>query len=369
MKSRQLKYFTIALTICLVSSSLKSQVLNSIIDKFPISINEKLSFLPAPSLSYKPETNLSFGTALIASYSPDPDKAIDLSTAQLDFVYTLNKQLIIDLDHHILLRQGKWIIYGSNSFYHYPELYYSLSEEIKAENIEYKRVEFDNKLFYRLRGNWFAGIVHRVQHISSVKYPVSGSFSSEKPVGYSGGLSHGIGLGTLYDHRVNLLNPETGGSFFSLNTGIFSKKLGSQFEFMRLEVDYRKYLKLGRNKVIAVQALGIFNQGDPPFKLTGQLGGGQIMRGYYHGRFRNRQMLACQIEMRLALYNRIGMTGFASIGNTAYNLAGLTSQPPLTGYGIGLRYMLDKKNRANLRLDFAIGKHSRGIYFGYGEAF
>jgi len=369
MKSTYLKYFFLLWLIILLTFDVHGQQDISIADYIPFRITEKVSLLPAPSLSYKPETKWSFGLGIIGSYTPDKNKAINISTAQLDIVYTTNKQFIIDLDHYFLINNRKWIISGSNSFYKYPELFYSQRSVNDSETIEYKRLEFDNKVLLNIKGYWYVGIVHRLQYIRSVEYLSDGLFANEKPTGYQGGISNGLGIGLQFDHRINVLNPKTGGAFFKLNTRLFSSIIGSQFEFLRIEADYRKYIKIGQKHNLAFQAFGIFNQGDPPFKLTGQLGGSNIMRGYYLGRYRNRQMMAFQAELRLAIYKRLGMTAFASIGNVASNIAQLTQNSPKTACGLGIRYMLDKKNQANLRLDFAVGQRSHGIYFGYGEAF
>lgn len=369
MKSKHLKYISLLWILFFLSFHAHGQRDFSLSDYIPLRITEKLSLLPAPSLSYKPETNWGFGLGLIGSFTPEPKKAVNLSTAQLDLVYTVNKQLIIDLDHYLFVNDGKWIFSGSNSLYKYPELFYSQKNEDNSELIEYQRLEFDNKLLFRIQGYWYAGLIHRLQYMRSVKFLTDGIFANEKPTGYQGGVSNGFGIGLQYDHRNNVLNPIAGGSFLNLNTGFFSGKLGSQFEFLRLEADFRTYIKVGHKHNLAFQAYGIFNQGDPPFKLTGQLGGSQIMRGYYLGRYRDRQMLAFQAELRLDIYKRLGMTAFASLGNVAYDIFQLALKPPLTSCGLGIRYMLDKKNQANLRLDFAIGNNSNGIYFGYGEAF
>ncbi len=38
-------------------------------------------------------------------------------------------------------------------------------------------------------------------------------------------------------------------------------------------------------------------------------------------------------------------------------------------YGFGLRFLFDKKQKINLRMDVGFGLHTNGIYFGIEEAF
>lgn len=37
--------------------------------------------------------------------------------------------------------------------------------------------------------------------------------------------------------------------------------------------------------------------------------------------------------------------------------------------GVGVRYQLSKQQRLNIRVDFAVGDGSTGVYFNLGEAF
>jgi len=38
-------------------------------------------------------------------------------------------------------------------------------------------------------------------------------------------------------------------------------------------------------------------------------------------------------------------------------------------YGIGFRYILDKEEKINLRVDIGFGQNTSGFYFGVEEAF
>jgi hypothetical protein len=48
------------------------------------------------------------------------------------------------------------------------------------------------------------------------------------------------------------------------------------------------------------------------------------MRGYYEGRFRERQLYAVQAEYRAHLFWRVGAVGFASLGGVARDIDGTT---------------------------------------------
>ncbi|MCD6346770.1 MAG: BamA/TamA family outer membrane protein [Bacteroidales bacterium] len=346
--------------------------MSQIKDFLPLRLSDKLSILPSPSLSYRPETSWSMGAAIITTYNPNPDKALNISTAQLDLVYTLHKQFIADLDYSVYFNDDQWIASGSNSYYDYPEYYYGITSsypEPLKELINSKRLEFDNRIYHQFRDHWYAGMNHRLQYITDLHAPMGGLFSKDWQTANQTGIEHGIGLGLVYDSRENQLNPIVGSTYFAASITSFWHFLRSKSKFERFELDYRRYFKLSTQQTLAFQAYGIANTGNPPYRLTGMLGGSRQMRGYYYGRYRNRQYLTLQSELRIHVYNRFGMVIFASLGNTAYKLNELIEHPPLTAYGAGLRFMLDKKNRANLRVDYAIGRNTSGWYISYGEAF
>ena len=93
------------------------------------------------------------------------------------------------------------------------------------------------------------------------------------------------------------------------------------------------------------------------------------MRGYYHGRYRDRQYLSVQAEYRTHVYKRLGLVVFGGLGNVGNTIPKLLETSPKYSLGTGIRFLLDKSNQGNIRLDFALGKKSNGIYLSYGESF
>jgi hypothetical protein len=70
----------------------------------------------------------------------------------------------------------------------------------------------------------------------------------------------------------------------------------------------------GRKSVLALQAVATMTAGDVPFYMLAQLGGPNVMRGDYEGRYRDRELLAVQLEYRFPILWRFGGTAFAGIG-------------------------------------------------------
>ena len=141
------------------------------------------------------------------------------------------------------------------------------------------------------------------------------------PFGSEGTTNLGLGLGLVYDERHNVLN---------VRDGFFSELSFIQFNpFWKSEVDYynivtdTRYYKSFNNKrnVLAAQLLGEFNfGGDIPFNQLALMGGKNMMRGYFLGRYRDKKLLATQVEYRmlpidLGFTKRWGATLFSSVGS------------------------------------------------------
>ncbi len=352
--------------VAFISQEAQAQVWND-------SLPRKFVIWPAPSIGYQPETRLSFGLALFSTIrTGETEESSRLSNLELDILYTLNKQFILDLDHHLYLFNKNLISSGSNSLYHFPELFHGLGAETQdslAELYHTNRIELDNSFLYKVSPNLYLGAIHRFQQLRNLEYQEGSLMLRDQITGTEGGITNGLGIGMIFDNRSNQLNPVPGHSFLEISWTIFSPTLGSRYSFNRIEIDARHYIKANKQGVFAFQAYGLFNSGDPPFRLTGMLGGSKLMRGYYHDRFRDRQYLVLQSEYRTILYKRLGVVVFGGLGNVGYSMKKLFDTGPKYSFGTGLRFQIDKTNRGNIRLDFAWGRKSSGIYLSYGECF
>jgi outer membrane translocation and assembly module TamA len=108
--------------------------------------------------------------------------------------------------------------------------------------------------------------------------------------------------------------------------------------------------------------------------MMSQLGGDQIMRGYYLGRYREANLLAAQAELRFRPGPRFGIAAFAGGGNVyPTGMSAFRNLKP--NYGAGIRYFFDVEKSMSLRLDYGMGekpageKRISGFYISLGESF
>jgi outer membrane protein assembly factor BamA len=191
--------------------------------------------------------------------------------------------------------------------------------------------------------------------------------SGEVP-GTDGGLTSGLGLVWVWDSRDHTFFPNRGG-LHRVKAIYYFEEIGSDFNFNKYEVDLRQYFAFAPDQVLAVQAYGNFARAFPPFYELPALGGQNRMRGYFQGRYRERNYVTGQIEYRAYLWWRLGMVAFFGMGDVGHGAHDLRIRDFKESYGAGLRFKFNQAEKVNLRVDFGFGKNTSGVYFGIEEAF
>jgi len=187
----------------------------------------------------------------------------------------------------------------------------------------------------------------------------------------------GVGPVYTFDSRDVALAASKG-SLLDLQVMFNGKFVGSDYNFVRYQIDARHYQRIFSDKtILALQFLGQFHSGNVPwYGLAGigaNLGGtlynnANIMRGIYEQRFRDRQMVSAQAELRQHLFWRIDGAAFLGAGQVGYNLNDYSFGGIHTAGGVGARFNFIRRDRVNLRFDYAFGTDP-GFYFAIGEAF
>lgn len=99
------------------------------------------------------------------------------------------------------------------------------------------------------------------------------------------------------------------------------KALGNAGEYQRYDGYLQWYAPLGSSDSLAIGLHGGMGSGEVPLAQAYQLGGGSYLRGYTGSRFVGNQMLALSVELRHALWPRIGGSAL-TLWSTAFADAG-----------------------------------------------
>jgi outer membrane protein assembly factor BamA len=334
---------------------------------------KKLSLTPFPALFSTPETGIGFGALVVPVYNFGSDSLTRNSNGQLLAYYTTKKQSSVQLTYTVYTNLERYVVIGEASYYDFPILYYGVGNHNTLQDsslISYKMLLFQNRVLKQIKRHVFLGGQYQLIRVKNVEFKNPQSKIQERsPDELDGSLVSGLGPSFLIDSRDNPLNAKKG---WYLDAGVYlnQKGLGSEFNFTRYTVDVRKYLPLKENQVLALQAIGKFSTGTVPFREMALLGGGRMMRGFYEGRFRDRQLLAMQAEYRYQLFSRVGLVAFGSLGEVGHSGKNLGISELKPAAGGGVRLMLNRKEKLNIRIDYAVGSDkASGFYFAIGEAF
>jgi hypothetical protein len=329
-----------------------------------------------PTAAYSPETSWELGLSSVLVYYANRDTTNRLSEVTGFTFVTLEQQYGAWFDHALYTQGNRWFFLGRIRLQDFPLYYHGIGFETPhtpVALVKNRQVQFRERALRQVYRNVFAGVEVDFQKMSRVVFDPREGGPLELPTGSRGSSNLGVGLGVLYDNRHNILNVRKG-LFSEVAFMSYNHRWGSEYNFNTLQTDTRVFRPVGRRNVVAFQALGQFNFGDVPFNQLALMGGESIMRGYYLGRFRDKSMVAAQIEYRMLplpfdFTKRWGAAVFASAGNVFDRAAEVRLDRTLWAAGAGARFLLFPKKDIYTRLDVAFTPEGSGIYLFIGEAF
>jgi hypothetical protein len=336
---------------------------------------ESSRILAFPTLGYAPETSVELGVRVFSLYYAKDDTTVNrLSEVVLYGFVTLRGQFGAQLENAVYSDKNIYYLLGRARYQQFPLLYYGIGPDARPENpalVNSSYTQVRQRVMRRLIENWYAGLEVDFQTLQRVAFEQVDAQTFGYPLGADGSTTLELGPTAVFDNRRNVLNVRQG-MFFEA-AYLRNVPLNNAFRFDRLLFDARLYRRLGTsNRVLAVQATGTFMNGDVPFNNLALLGGEGIMRGYYLGRYRDKNLLATQAELRwlpFGFSRRWGGTLFGGLGTVAPTPGALRLNQFRWAVGGGLRFLFFQKKDVFLRGDIGFTREGPGFYVGLGEAF
>ena len=327
-----------------------------------------------PTVAYAPETSWELGVSSLYVYSANRDLSNRLSEIKAFTFYTLENQYGFWLDHALYTDENKWFFYGRARYQSFPLFYYGIGRETPSEHIALIDGEytlFRERLLRETLPSLYFGLELDYQGLNRVNY-IDTEIDFELPeVGAMGSNNLGIGLGLLYNNIHNAMNPREGlyseWAFMNYNTAA-----GSDYNMTTYVIDNRIYRPVKENTVFAAQLYGQFTSGNAPFNMLALMGGESLMRGYYLGRYRDKNLVAGQVEYRILPFEfskRWGASVFLAAGQVYGDEYGFNWDQFLPTGGAGIRYLIFPEKDIYTRIDVSFTEEGRGVYFFIGEAF
>ena len=324
-----------------------------------------------PAAIHSPETKWGFGTGgTVTFHLGKQDIRTRTSNFQAIGLYTLRHQTIVGLDGSVYFPGENYILRMHSSYTYFPDKYWGLgnrTDSHKAVALTYKQFYIFPQLLRRIYKDLYIGISLEYQRVFHFYYDRSNFYDYANVEGLQGGNIPGAGALITWDSRNNAFSP-TKGEFFEVSMTSFENQ-PKDFDYSNYIFDFRKYIETRRNEVVAFQIYFNFNKGSIPILSLASMGGHSLMRGYYSGRFRDKDLVAAQVEYRMHVWKRFGVVGFAGAGQVSNHLEDLGINQFKVAIGAGLRVALKPQERLNLRLDYGVARNSQGFYLTVAEAF
>lgn len=324
-----------------------------------------------PVVYYSPETKLAYGVLGIIAFRNLQYRQKYPSQVQLGAAYTTNKQLLLYMPFRVYACKDHLAFYGELGYYKYSYYFYGIGNNQAPDYKELYKVNYPRvrlNLLTGIHSKLYIGLRYWYENYSIVEKEAGKQLATDLTItGSSGGVTSGVGPVINIDTRDNLFSPSHGW-FLDAGFQFYSKSTGSTFHYNRFSFDLSKYYAVGKKSVIAANLFTDVVEGNAPFNQLALLGGNKKMRGYYEGRYRDKDLVELGLEYRFPVYRRFGAVVFYNAGavdNTINHIV----EHVVESYGLGLRYLLNKKDKINLRFDAAYGYNSSGYYFTIGEAF
>lgn len=336
----------------------------------------KLQTLAYPTIAYAPETKWEFGASAVVVGYAKKDTNNRLSEINGFTFFTTEKQYGGIIEHALHSDKNTWFFLGKLKIQSFPLSYHGIGSDTPKEKIavvDAFSLTWKERFLRKVWRDFFIGLELDFHSLSRVSFkPATADVSLLSPQGYKGSNNLGVGIGLLYDNRHNVLNVRHG--FFAETAMLtYSKGLGSITDFSSIFTDFRYFHPLGRKNVLAFQSVGQFTLGDAPFNQYALIGGEMMMRGYYMGRFRDKNFISLQTEFRmlpLPFAKKFGVAIFASSGVVFDKASTISPQFFKYAGGAGVHYLLFPKKDVWTRVDFAINNEgTTGFYLFLGCAF
>jgi hypothetical protein len=329
-------------------------------------------WLLLPVLGYSPETRIILGLGGVYYFRPAGSRPeARPSQVWIAAIGTQNKQFMLWLLPELYLRNETLRIVGSLKLENYPQKFYGVGNDTAdevEEDYSYRRAYLELTALRKIRSRFFGGLYYEFETGRIAKPKPGGLLDRGEIPGTGTTTISGAGLAAAWDSRDSIFFPRRGSYHQAWLSG-YSGILGSEYDFIRLKFDLRHYIPVFSSHVLALQAMVRLISGQPPFQFMGMIGGDTLMRGYYLGRYRDKNLIILQAEYRMPVWWRFGLAGFVGVGDVAAKPGKFRLGSFKYTAGFGLRFLFDAKEKTYIRVDFGFGKNTSGMYIMVGEAF
>jgi len=326
------------------------------------------SVLPGPF--YTPELRLGLGMAVAGIYRVDPNDATTQNSS-LSFTgfVSASGALGLGLSSYTFFTDDRWRLFVDGSLNRVPTSFWGIGYDAAQGNEQ----DYTSNAFRlhpvvmrEMADDFYFGVGWDFSTLQAdIDHPYPGDVFTRYHAQTSP-VSSGATVSLNYDSRDVVTRPQRG-QLFKVEYSWFDPSVGADTHFNATELQYDYYHLLNEKSVLAFDLWGRFTRGDVPWDRLSMAGDDRRLRGYYQGRYRDKDVVSGQVEYRRKLNWRHGYVIWLGAGAVGRNVSDLDNHPLLPTAGVGYRF--EVKPAMNVRLDLGFGKESAGFYFQVAEAF
>lgn len=359
-------------TVDTLSSSANRNIFRKILDYFDDSNSERsdkrfdVSFIGGPH--YSSDTKLGLGLVAAGIYSSArSDSLTPKSNVSLYGDLSTSGFYLLGIRGNHIFPRDRYRLNYNLYFFSFPSKFWGMGYDMGADDhneTDYDRYQSKISVEFLARAipNLYIGPLAQFNYVIGRH--------ADNPALWMGQRMHtfniGPGFKVQYDTRDHLTNAYSG-IFLELGQRFFARFMGNDYAFSSTELSANSYHSVWRGGVIATQIHALLNYGDVPWGMMATVGGSNTLRGYYEGRYRDKNEADVTVELRQHIWRRNGIVLWAGLGAVFPRFDALRWRMALPNFGIGYRW--EFKKRVNVRLDYGFGKHESGFLFSINEAF
>lgn len=335
-----------------------------------------LKVVPVPILTSTPETGLRFGGALEYFFNAkEKGKNTEARGSYVhgQITYSTKSQLDLSSSWQIFGRGERYVFKGNAGFQRFNERYWGVGNNTVGNDDYnsqfYNRVYLESRVFKLLKHQNYLGIALNYSNTYYVNYSKPLTNADRTIAGIYGSKVFGLGPAFLHDSRDFPFSAHRG-AYAELFYQYHFPTLGDDYNYGEWMIDLRKYYPVSKQNTLAFQLMSRSTVGNVPLRELPRLGSSNLMRGFFTGRFRDKSFTAAQSEFRFHIWRWLYGSAFGAIGIVGESISSYESTNTRYAGGGGLRFLVNKKNRMFLRLDYARNStEGSAFYIKLNEAF
>lgn len=332
--------------------------------------NKKIDFGIIGGPHYASDTGVGLGLVASALYSTDrSDSTLELSNASLYSDVSSKGFLMVGLRGNTFLPRKRYRLDYRLYVYTFPSYLWGFSypESDNDDNkSKYSRTKFEVMARFLMPLNRYSylGPIARYQYVHAYKLKDHApELLGGRPLTVS---DVSVGVSYTFDSRDFMLNASRGW-FVQADLTANPTFLGNNNTYWSGELQVATYRRAWRGAILAGELHTRQSVGSVPWPMLSDVGSSNRMRGYYEGRYRDKNVVDAQVELRQHIWHRNGMVVWLGAAEVFPDYGSLRFRRILPNAGIGYRWQF--KKGVNVRLDYGFSRNGTGFIFNINEAF